>query len=198
MNHQELEKKLKAFVADSYPNMVITVGNWPEDSSKIAIYFVEEKFSLIYPMQRFHYLNHLIPQEFQKQYMENTYWFELAPGEDPASLEYPDDELIGDITPDVMKILYKVGFFEALDDLLCPATTEKHKESCHGDFRHSKSILPRKGFNESEYFDVFHVLMAQGGNCDCEILYNVSESNRLKSKYWITRANGKSTDTKHH
>ena len=32
--------------------------------------------------------------------------------------------------------------------------------------------------------EVFDVLRSQGGFCDCEVLYNVSESSRLKATYW--------------
>jgi hypothetical protein len=56
-----------------------------------------------------------------------------------------------------------------------------------GDFRVAKSILATKGFFESEYFDVFSVLMAQGGYCDCEIFYNVAESSEFARRYWANR-----------
>ena len=63
---------------------------------------------------------------------------------------------------------------------------------CHGDFRHAKRVLGEKGFGErdgiDEVFDICHVLLAKGGYCDCEILYNVSEENRLKAAYWKNRA----------
>lgn len=48
-----------------------------------------------------------------------------------------------------------------------------------------------RGFSEDELFDVFHVLMAKGGFCDCEILYNAMESSRLKKEYWRARAEGR-------
>ena len=35
---------------------------------------------------------------------------------------------------------------------------------------------------------MFHVLMARGGYCDCEILYNAVEESRLKAEYWRARA----------
>jgi hypothetical protein len=86
-----------------------------------------------------------------------------------------------------MRVLIKVEFFCALDDVLCPQDAAERRERCHGDYRHAKSLLADSGFRESEYFDVFHVLMAQGGFCDCEILYNVAETSRLKSTYWEKR-----------
>jgi hypothetical protein len=39
---------------------------------------------------------------------------------------------------------------------------------------------------------VFHVLMAQGAFCDCEILYNIATESRLKSQYWQRKAHEKS------
>jgi hypothetical protein len=38
------------------------------------------------------------------------------------------------------------------------------------DFRIARSVLAESGFSEEEHFDVLHVLTAQGGYCDCEIL----------------------------
>ena len=49
-------------------------------------------------------------------------------------------------------------------------------------------VLALGGFREDEHFDVFHVLMARGGYCDCEILYNAVEVSRLKAEYWRARA----------
>ena len=51
-----------------------------------------------------------------------------------------------------------------------------------------EELLLARGFREKELFDVFHVLMARGGYCDCEILYNAVEDNRLKAEYWRARA----------
>ena len=66
-------------------------------------------------------------------------------------------------------------------------TRAENPAICWGDFRVAKSILPTKGFFESEYFEVFSVLMAQGGYCDCEILYNVAESTEYARRYWANR-----------
>lgn len=59
---------------------------------------------------------------------------------------------------------------------------------CRGDFRHAKNTLQLCGFEESDWSDVFHVLMAQGAFCDCEILYNADVESRLKTHYWQSRA----------
>lgn len=37
----------------------------------------------------------------------------------------------------------------------------------------------------------FHVFMSMGGYCDCEILFNVAESSRLKAEYWLARTEGR-------
>ena len=55
---------------------------------------------------------------------------------------------------------------------------------CFGDFRHSKKILTDSGFSDNEQFDVFHVLMSEGGFCDCELLYNVFRESEYSKKYW--------------
>jgi hypothetical protein len=54
---------------------------------------------------------------------------------------------------------------------------------CQGDFSNSKVALLEWGFPESDCDDVFDVLISLGAFCDCEVLYNVAEANRLKSRY---------------
>ncbi len=111
--------------------------------------------------------------------------------------ECPDPEFVASITPDVMRCLDNSGFFEKLDDLLCPKEGSRIPDSCSGDYKLSESILRASGFEVSDLADIFDVLQAKGGFCDCEILYNASESNRLKSKYWQAQAQGIEPQTRH-
>ncbi|MGH9822999.1 MAG: DUF2695 domain-containing protein, partial [Blastocatellia bacterium] len=64
------------------------------------------------------------------------------------------------------------------------------RAACYGDYRTSRPILLANEFSEDDLFDVFHVLIAQGGFCDCEILYNVAKETRLAGQYWRARAQG--------
>lgn len=195
MDHKNLETKVKQHLSSAYPNIIVEVKPWEEDKSKLAVYFTEEKFSFLYPMQRYHYLVHSLPDEFFRKYLSDSVWFELAPGEKPEQLRYPDKKIIQDITPDVLRVLKKAKFFESLDDLMAPKDASQKALECHGDFRITKLVLQQKGFKEDakidELFDICHVLMSQGAFCDCEVLYNVSENNRLKSRYWKNRAKNK-------
>jgi len=109
----------------------------------------------------------------------------------------PDPDLIASITPDVMRCLDDSGFFEKLDDVLCPKDEYRSAESCSGDYELSESILRASGFEKSDFEDIFGVLRAKGGFCDCEILYNVSDSNRLKCRYWRAKARGIEGHTRH-
>lgn len=186
----EIINDLLGFIAPSYPNIDIRAEPWEHDPNRLAVYFTDEKFSLIYPYQRWHYLTHLIPADYQDEHLSTSVWFELAPGESPADLRYPDEELIADITPDVMRILMRIGFFKRLDDVMCPVEVGKTAGQCWGDFRNAVPILHKCGITEDELFDVLHVLMFQGGFCDCEILYNAVEESRLKAGYWKARAAG--------
>jgi hypothetical protein len=111
----QLVADLKRFITPSYPAMDIRVIPWDRDPTRMAIYSTEPKFALIYPYQRWHHLTHLIPAEYQKANLENSVWFELAPGEKPEDLRYPDEELIDSITPNVMKCLKGARFFELLE-----------------------------------------------------------------------------------
>jgi hypothetical protein len=190
MDLRQLETDLRGFVRQAYPQMEVRVEPWSEDPSRAAVYFVDPQFGVLYPAQRYHYLRHLIPADYYDRHLADTEWFELAPGERPEDLEYPDAELIADITPDVMRCLTGARVFEALDDALCPADPGRVRQRCHGDYRHARSVLLARGFREDELFDVFHVLMARGGYCDCEILYNAVETSRLAAEYWRARAAG--------
>jgi hypothetical protein len=187
----KIQQDLLSFVEDSYPDMQIDVRPWDEDPERLAIYFIEAKFSLLYPQQRFHYLTHLIPADYQESHLQNSVWFELAPGETPADLRYPDDQLIADITSDVLKVVNAAQIFETLDNVLSPLEPGKAQALCYGDYRHTRKILLERGFTNDEFFDVFHVFMAQGGFCDCEILYNVAPSSRLATEYLKNRGEGK-------
>lgn len=109
----------------------------------------------------------------------------------------PDTDLTASITPDVMACLGRSHFFERLDDLLCPKEDSGQPEVCVGDYRISKRILEAAGFDSDELKDVFAVLGAQGACCDCEVLYNVAESSRLKAEYWKHQANGTEAKPKH-
>jgi Protein of unknown function (DUF2695) len=99
-----------------------------------------------------------------------------------------EQDFIASITPDVMPVLESCNLFARLDDLLCPENAGQHPEKCDGTYRLSEKLLRENGFDEDDLCDVFNVLHAQGGCCDCEVLYNVSESNRLKASYWKARA----------
>ena len=184
MTPQQIQEALASFIHPSYPEMEIRVEAWADDPSRLAIYFRETKFALLYPQQRWHYLHHLIPAEFQERYLSSSVWFELAPGESPSDLLYSDEEIVADITEPIMTILNKTSFFATLDEAF---THRENPAVCWGDFGTAKSILPTKGFVESEYFDVFSVLMAQGGYCDCEILLNVAHDSAFARRYWANR-----------
>ena len=189
MENNELKDAIYKFIRRSYPNMEVKIEAYSKDKNKLAIYFTEDKFIHLYPAQRHHYLTHLISHDFIDMYLKNTVWFELAPGEKAEDLVYPEPEFIRDISPNVMTCIAQSGFFEKLDDLMWPEDKNAPKTKCYGDFRTSKELLPTCGFKEDEFFDIFHVLMDKGGNCDCEILFNVAEQSRLKAQYWIARAN---------
>jgi hypothetical protein len=73
----------------------------------------------------------------------------------------------------------KTDFVKKLDTLFCSEFAK-----CFGDFHHSKKILKQLGFSDEKQFDIFHVLMHEGGYCDCEILYNVFRESKYAQKYW--------------
>jgi hypothetical protein len=102
-------------------------------------------------------------------------------GMNPAS----DDDLVSSIAPDVVRYLQKIRFFEKLDDVLRPTGESRPQVQCCGSFAFSKSVLRECGCQSDEDLgDILGVLQYRGACCDCEVLYNVAESSRLKAAYW--------------
>ena len=112
-------------------------------------------------------------------------------------MEPSDNEFILSITPDVMACLTRSDYFKKLDDILSPEDSSTAARSCDGTFRLSESILVASGFDRDAIDDILSVLKSKGGCCDCEVLYNVVETNRLKSKYWSSRGDGSSHIPRH-
>lgn len=185
----KIESDVRGFVRASYPDMVVRAEYWTPDSSRIALFFIDQRFAGLYPRQRYHNLVHLIPKDYYDRFLADTVWFELTPGESAEEVEEdPDEEFIASITPDVLGSLQARDFFARLDDVFCPTNSITPGEVCSRDFRHAKRTLQHCGFEESDWSDVFQVLMGQGAFCDCEILYNAATESRLKSQYWQRRA----------
>jgi len=109
----------------------------------------------------------------------------------------PDDDLIASIAPNVLRCLDRVKFFEKMDDLLCAADALARRERCSRDYRISRRILNELKFGLSDQEDIFEVLRCKGGFCDCEILYNVPETSRLKAEYWRGRLSGNVIAARH-
>jgi len=107
-------------------------------------------------------------------------------------MKSPDDESISSIAPDVMKYLLGSGYFEKLENLLCPEDNSPPSQHCDGTYKLSKSSLLAKDseLDRNVLDDVFAVLKSKGGCCDCEVLYNVPEESRLRARYWRSRATG--------
>lgn len=104
--------------------------------------------------------------------------------EDPAQ----QPEYVASITSDVLRVLTADGFFEALDDALCPVDDSKPAVPCRHNYENSERLLKELGFETEDLEDIFDVLRSRGGFCDCEILYNAVEASRLKAKYWRAEA----------
>jgi len=177
MTPKELQEKLYEFIKPAYPDIKIKVIDTPESCRQI--YFVDERFKDLFVQQRYHYLVHLIPGEFFKEELSECTWFELAASENPDDLIYLDEGSVEEIKDIILAVLKdKVDFVKKLDVLFCSESTK-----CFGDFRHSKKILRQLDFSDEEQFDIFHVLMHEGGYCDCEILYNVFRESEYAQKY---------------
>lgn len=178
MTTNELQEKLDEFIKPKYPDIKIEVIDTADNQREV--YFTEEKFKDLFPLQRYHYLVHLIPDVFFHEHLSETIWFELAPDESPENLNYLGEEDVREIRDIILAVLKdKVDFVKKLDALFCVESA-----TCFGDFRYSKKILSELKFSGQEQFDIFHVLMHEGGFCDCEILYNVFRESEYSQRYW--------------
>ena len=81
-----------------------------------------------------------------------------------------DSDSVDAIAPYVIEKLTSVGFFEKLDDRLCPSHAEISPQQCRGKYEISEPLLHSLGFDNEERSDIFQVLQSKGGFCDCEIL----------------------------
>jgi hypothetical protein len=143
----KIESDIRGFVQASYPDMTIRAEYWAKDPSRIALFFIDERFRTLYRRQRYHYLVHLIPKDYYDSMLADTVWFELTPDERPQTVEDdPDEGFVASITRDVMAVLQGKGFFAALDEMFCPQSKATLAQKCSGDFRHAKEALHLCGF----------------------------------------------------
>ncbi|MGO9095716.1 MAG: hypothetical protein ACLQGV_10875 [Bryobacteraceae bacterium] len=101
-----------------------------------------------------------------------------------------DDEFIGEIAPDVLRVLARKQFSEALDDQMCPTDPARQRVSWAGTYATSTAILTECGFDEEAIAEITQVLASRGGFCDCEIPIKLAEVSLLKPEYWKARAQG--------
>lgn len=182
----KIESEVRAFLQSAYPDMTVRAEYWSADPSRVALFFIDEKLRPLYPRQRYHYIAHQIPKAYYDSNLQDTIWFELAPGERAEDIELPNDDLLAEIRVNVLGAVEKSGFYKLLDELLYSAR-ESDAVVCRGDFSRSKQILGTLSFKESDFEDLFNVLMNEGAFCDCEILYNVARESRFRSEYWKAR-----------
>lgn len=128
----ELQKKLYEFIQPKYPDIKIEVSDLKDNTR--SLYFTDKKFATLFPKQRSHYLIHSIPDFFYQKHLQNTRWFELAPGEKADDLNYHDQGTIDEIKDAVLLVLKdKIQFVSFLDNEF-----SLKQAKCFGDFRYSK------------------------------------------------------------
>jgi len=69
-----------------------------------------------------------------------------------------------------------------------PADASVAAEKCGNTCEITSSIVLSKDFPNQDIQDVISVMQAHGGYGDCEILYHVVETSRLKTKHWQAQA----------
>lgn len=181
---RRLSDLIKEKLSSTYPEINVEVRSNYKGTNRKAVFFTEKKFKNLYPLQRYHCIEKRIPHEFLKTHLNDTIWFELAPGEIPEELIYHDEQIVDNISSDIMENLHDKGFFKKLQEKMYPGNSEQQPIECKHDFSISKQILYDLDFCANDQFDIFHVLMSKGAYCDCEILYNIIEKDNLRKKYW--------------
>ncbi|MDC0584672.1 hypothetical protein OAO55_02965 [Bacteroidales bacterium] len=165
MEAKKLTEALYGFLKEKYPNIKIEVkGKEPEQE----IFFLEDSFKHLFPLQRYYFINGAIPDDFFDKHLSEAIWYELAPGEKPQDLEYHDEDVVAELHDEIIEMLsekseYKTVLKEKLEASGVPST----------DFRISKEIFNEFSLHPKEQFDIFHVFMHEGAYCDSEILPNV-------------------------
>ena len=97
------------------------------------------------------------------------------------------DEFIADITPDVMGVLQKKGFFARLEEEVFP-TGSVGTSNCKHDFSNTQRLVTELGFDKAAFDDIVDVTRANGGFCDCEIVLNAAPESVIRAGYWKTQA----------
>jgi hypothetical protein len=93
-----------------------------------------------------------------------------------------------DKAPRILELLTRKKFFEKLDDRLCPADSAQARAWCQGGFEITGRILAELGMDEEDIQEVIAALQTKGSDCDCGVLYHVTQESRLKTEYWLARA----------
>src|SRR5665213_2483889 len=104
-----------------------------------------------------------------------------------------DEDLLGDITPNVMACLKRERFFERLEARVFPDSPDR-RSLCDHTFSNAAALLAEYGHDENAQEDIFAVMRSKGGFCDCEIIWNVAEDSPAREAYWRARAASPSTD----
>ena len=94
------------------------------------------------------------------------------------------EHFLNEIASDVFRSLSDMRFIELLDDRFCPIDEALGPVRCDHSFENTIEILQTKEVSEEDIEDVLAVLRSRGACCDCEVLYNIAETSRLKAKYW--------------
>jgi hypothetical protein len=69
----KIASDVREFMRASYPDMIVRAEYWTQDPSRIAVYFVDERFRGLYPRQRYHYVVQLIPKAYYGTFLASGY-----------------------------------------------------------------------------------------------------------------------------
>ena len=107
-----------------------------------------------------------------------------GPGERWSALQGSQSDLLTDRSGLVyLRSLLEAAKFQ-ISELLCPVNNNPQPQSCAGNFRRAKQALQVCGFPESDWSDVFHVLMEQGGFATARSFKTPLGESWLKAQHW--------------
>jgi len=160
--------------------MVVRAKYWTHGFSRIALYFIDEKFRGSYPSA----VSPPCRSDSERALplnLADCIWFELTPGERPEELFYPDKGLIAVIAPTVCAPCKRGASSRLRTNRLAPVNSNSQPQPCAADFsrpsqasvteagltaRGSRSVGLRRrgppGFRRERY---------EGPGCFCELVH---------------------------
>jgi hypothetical protein len=104
------------------------------------------------------------------------------------ALDQEEQDFVDEIATEVLEILNHLQFFQKLESRVFP-DGDSGARNCDHSYRHTESILQADNIPSKMQEFILIACKAQGGFCDCEILYNVDDREDCpRAQYWRAKS----------